>query len=266
MPEFVEENNYFRVNMPLYFDILAIILGLVLGSFYNVCIHRYLTGESIIFPASHCPVCKHKLSWWENIPLISFIILRGRCRSCGQKISLRYPAVELISGLLALGLAIKFGPGTSFFIYLFFFGLLIVASFIDLNSFILPDIITLPGGVLAFAASFVLPPSWQDALAGAVLGSGSFWLLQKGYKLLKGVDGLGTGDIKLMIMLGALVGWQGLPALVFIAALTGLMASLYYIKTNKGKGVQTPIPFGPFLSLGTVVYILAGDVFFKFVL
>ena len=252
-------------SMSGYFDVFAFVLGLMLGSFYNVCIHRYLTGKSIILPASHCPECEHKLSWWENIPLISFMILRGKCRSCGQKISLRYPIVELISGLLTLGLALKFGPGVNFFVYLFFFGLLIVASFIDLDSFILPDIITLPGGVLALAASFILPISWQDALSGAILGSGFFWVLQKGYKLLKGIDGLGTGDVKLMFMLGALLGWQGLPLMVFIASLTGLMASLYYIKTNKGKGVQTPIPFGPFLGLGTVVYILAGDLFFKFV-
>jgi leader peptidase (prepilin peptidase)/N-methyltransferase len=247
------------------FDIFAFVLGLVLGSFYNVCIHRYLTGKSIVLPASHCPECEHKLSWWENIPLISFMILRGKCRSCGQKISLRYPVVELISGLLTLGLALKFGSGVIFFVYLFFFGLLIVASFIDLDSFILPDIITLHGGILALAASFILPISWQDAFLGAVLGSGSFWVLQKGYKLLKGIDGLGTGDVKLMFMLGALLGWQGLPVMVFIAALTGLMASLYYLKRDKSKGTQTRIPFGPFLSLGTVICILAGDVVFEFV-
>jgi len=247
------------------FKILALILGLILGSFYNVCIYRYLTGKSIILPASHCPLCKHKLSWWENVPLVSFMILRGKCRSCGQKISLRYPVVELISALSALGLAFKFGPGLIFFVYLFFFGLLIVASFIDLDSFVLPDIITLPGGVLAFAASFILPISWQDSLSGAILGSGSFWMLQKGYKLLKGIDGLGTGDVKLMFMLGALLGWQGLPLMVFIAALTGLMASLYYLKKDKTRGIQTKIPFGPFLSLGTVICILAGDVIFEFV-
>ena len=140
-----------------------------------------------------------------------------------------------------------------------------MGSFIDLDSFILPDIITLPGGVLALAASFILPISWQDALLGAILGSGSFWVLQKGYKLLKGIDGLGTGDVKLMFMLGALLGWQGLPAMVFITALTGLMASLYYLKKDKSKGTQTRIPFGPFLSLGTVICILAGDVVFEFV-
>ncbi|WP_457572331.1 prepilin peptidase [Desulfovulcanus sp.] len=251
--------------MSVYFGGFAFVFGLILGSFYNVCIHRYLTGQSIILPASHCPMCEHKLSWWENIPLISFIILRGRCRACGQKISLRYPAVELISGLSALGLAVRFGPGVIFFVYLFFFGLLIVASFIDLDSFILPDIITLPGGVLAVAASFILPISWQDALLGAVLGSGSFWVLQKGYKLLKGVDGLGTGDVKLMFMLGALLGWQGLPVMVFIAALTALMASLYYLKKDKSKGTQTRIPFGPFLSLGAIICTLAGDVILKFV-
>jgi len=251
--------------MSEYFGLgFSFVLGLVLGSFYNVCIHRYLSGVSIVWPGSHCPKCQHKLSWWENIPIISYLILRGKCRSCRQNINIRYPVVELISGFLSLGLAVKFGLGVYFFVYLFFFGLLIVASFIDLDSFILPDIITLPGAILAFGASFILPVAWQDSLLGAFLGSGCFWLLQKGYKILKGIDGLGTGDVKLMLMLGALIGWQGLPVMIFISALTGLIASLYYLKKGKTNAAQTPIPFGPFLSLGTIIYILAGDILVKF--
>lgn len=241
------------------FPVIALIAGLCLGSFYNVCIHRYLTGDSIIRPGSHCPGCGHSLSWWENIPLLSYLLLRGRCRACESRISPVYPAVEAISGVLALLLALKFGLGPVWLIYMFFTGLLIIASFIDLKIYILPDIITLPGAGLALAASFILPLPWLDAFLGAIIGAGFFLLLQWAYKILKKVEGLGTGDVKLMLMLGALVGWQGLPILVFAAALLGLAASLFYLKTSGTNTMQTPIPFGPFLALGVIIYILAGE-------
>ncbi|WP_028575249.1 prepilin peptidase [Desulfonatronovibrio hydrogenovorans] len=242
------------------FYLAALILGLCLGSFYNVCIHRYLTGESIVWPGSHCPGCRTPLSWRENIPLISYIILRGKCRSCSSPISFRYPLVEAISGILALLLAIRFGPGPDFFIFLFFFGLLTIASFIDLESFILPDIITIPGALLAFGASFILPIPWQDALAGGLLGAGLFLLIQWSYRVIKKQEGLGTGDIKLMLMLGALTGWQGLPIVVFSSAVLGLGASLFFMgRAKDSKALQTPIPFGPFLAMGGIIYILWGE-------
>ena len=121
----------------------ATLLGLLLGSFYNVCIHRYQTKESILWPPSHCPACKRQLAWWENIPLVSYLLLRGRCRQCWQHISWRYPLVEALSGLLALVLAWKFGPGPIWLTYMFFVGLLLVASFIDFDSYILPDMFSL---------------------------------------------------------------------------------------------------------------------------
>lgn len=238
----------------------SVILGLCLGSFYNVCVHRYLTGQSIIRPGSHCPGCGHSLSWWENIPLLSYIFLRGKCGSCSRKISLRYPIIEALSGLLSLLLAANFGFGAAYFIYLFFFGLLIIASFIDLEIYILPDIITLPGAVLAFLASFILPITWQDSLAGALIGSGIFLLLQRAYRAIKKIEGLGTGDIKIMLMLGALTGWQGLPVMIFSSAALGLAAALFYMKKSKsGEAMLTPVPFGPFLALGAMIYILWGE-------
>lgn len=238
----------------------SLILGLCLGSFYNVCVHRYLTGQSIVWPGSHCPACGHSLSWWENIPLISYLLLKGQCRECSKTISIRYPVIEAVSGILSLLLAMKFGFGACYFIYLFFFGLLIVASFIDLEIYILPDIITLPGAVLAFGASFFLPISWQDSLLGALAGSGLFLLLQRTYRALKKIEGLGTGDIKIMLMLGALTGWQGLPILIFSSAALGLVAALFYMKKSKGAdAMQTPVPFGPFLALGAIIYILHGQ-------
>lgn len=243
------------------FPLIALILGLMLGSFYNVCIHRYLTGQSVVLPASHCPQCGNTLSWWENIPLLSFILLRGRCRACGKPISWRYPIVEAVSGVWSLLLALQFGPSGAWVAYMATGGLLIIMSFIDFQEFILPDVFTLPGAVLAFAGTTLLVGMpWQDALLGGVIGAGAFWVLQKGYYLLRGVEGLGTGDIKLMLMLGILVGWQGLPMMIFLAALTALAASLGYMAKTAHQGMRTRIPFGPFLSLGAMLQILYGPV------
>ncbi|WP_031387920.1 prepilin peptidase [Desulfonatronum thiodismutans] len=250
-----------------FFPLIALALGLVLGSFYNVCIHRYLTGESIVLPASHCPRCRNALSWWENIPLISFILLRGRCRACKESISWRYPIVEAVSGVWALLLAVQFGLGWEWLLYMIVGGLLIIMSFIDFQEFILPDVFTFPGAMLAFAGTALLTNMpWVDSLLGAVIGAGAFWLLQKGYYLLRGVEGLGTGDIKLMLMLGALVGWQGLPMMIFLAAFTALAASLGYMAKNAHQGMQTRIPFGPFLSLGAMLQILYGPVLMQLLL
>ena len=244
-----------------FFPLIALALGLVLGSFYNVCIHRYLTGQSVVLPASHCPRCRNALSWWENIPLLSFVLLRGRCRACKQPISWRYPIVEAVSGFWAMLLAVQFGLGWEWLLYLVVGGLLIIMSFIDFQEYILPDVFTFPGAILAFAGTALLTDMpWADSLLGAVIGAGAFWLLQKGYYLLRGVEGLGTGDIKLMLMLGALVGWQGLPMMIFLAAFTALAASLGYMAKNAHQGMQTRIPFGPFLSLGAMLQILYGPI------
>lgn len=247
-----------------YFTPFSFVVGLVLGSFYNVCVHRYLTKESIVFPGSKCPHCEHKLSPWENIPLLSFIILRGRCRSCKAPISWRYPIVELISGLWALGLAWQFGPTLVWAFYMLIGAILIIASFIDFEIYILPDILTLPGAGIAIAGAFFILrpaqgyPSLQDSLIGAVAGAGMFWLLQQFFLRVKGVEALGTGDIKLMVLIGGLLGWQALPIMVTASGVSALAASLYYIFKPNSDGLQTRIPFGPFLSLGCMLYVLFG--------
>ncbi len=241
------------------FPLIATLLGLILGSFYNVCIHRYLKETSIIRPGSHCPRCSHALAWWENIPIISYLLLKGRCRSCRQAISLRYPAVEAVSGLWALLIALKFGLGWPWLVYLVFGGVLIIISFIDLDSFLLPDIYTIPGAGAAFlCAGLLLPLSWSDAFIGALAGGGGFWLIQKTYKALKGFEGLGSGDIKLMFLLGALLGWQALPIMIFLSSVSGLAVSLVFLLKKESNGLQTAVPFGPFLSLGAMIYILIG--------
>lgn len=252
----------------------ATIIGLVLGSFYNVCIHRFLTGESIVFPGSKCPKCGHPLSWWENIPLLSFMLLRGRCRSCKRPISWRYPIVEFVSGVWALALAVKcvntvpvLWPDMVmvWVVYMVCGGIFIIASFIDFDSFILPDILTLPGAVIALGGAwfFLRPvygtPTLVESLIGAAAGALVFLVLQQLYKKIKGTDGLGTGDIKLMLMIGALLGWKGLPVAVTAGAVVALVASVFYMLRPGSKAMQTMVPFGPFLSLGAMLYILFGS-------
>lgn len=241
------------------FPWFSLVLGLILGSFYNVCIHRYLTGQKINDPKrSHCPKCGHKLSWRENLPILSYVILRGRCRACGERISLRYPLVEALSGGLALALAYRYGPSAEWIVYMAFTGALVVASFIDFAEFILPDAVTLGGAPVAFVCAWLfLDISWLDSLVGAALGAGLFFFLQRVYRRIRNDEGMGTGDIKLMLMLGALLGWQSLAFIIFVGSLTAIIASLAYIRG--GEGMRTAVPFGPFLALGAVLYILVGE-------
>ncbi len=197
-----------EILVPLY-PWLAVALGLLLGSFYNVCVHRWLSGESIVFPGSKCPHCSHTLAAWENLPVVSFLLLKGRCRACKEPISWRYPVVELVSGLWALGLALKFpldmAPGVEhwvlgvFAVHMAVGGMLIVASFIDFDSYLLPDVITLPGTAVALAgAYFVLrpalgTPTLTQSLVGMAVGAGLFLVLQLAFRYLKKMEGLGTG-------------------------------------------------------------------------
>ncbi len=257
---------------PVMALIFALLLGLALGSFYSVCVHRYLTREPIVFARSKCPLCAHQLAWWENIPLLSYLLLRGRCRACKGRIRLRYPVLEALSGLWSVGLMLKFGPSGPYALYMVIGGILFVASFIDFEAYILPDVLTLPGVVLALAgAHFVLlpelgVPTLRDSLIGAGAGAGFFWLLQQLYRRLKGREGLGTGDIKLMLLLGGLLGWQALPIMVTAAAVSALFASVYYMLKPNAPALQTMVPFGPFLSLGGMVYVLFGDYYWMWML
>ena len=214
-------------------------------------------------PGSKCPRCAHPLAWWENIPVVSFCLLRGRCSHCREPISPRYPVVELVSGAWALALALKFGPSMPWVVHMVVGGICIVAAFIDFDSYLLPDVLTLSGAVIAAAGGLLfLNVSWYDVLLGAAIGAGSFLLLQKGYKLVRGVDGLGSGDVKLMLLIGATCGWRGLPVVITVAAASGIVASLFYMRKNT-SAMQTVIPFGPFLILGMMLYLLWGSMFWS---
>lgn len=242
-----------------FFPFAALVLGLCLGSFYNVCVHRYLTEQSVVSPGSHCPACGHVLSWWENIPVLSYLLLGAKCRSCKGKIHWRYPAVELLSGILAALFAIKFGPGLQWGVYMVLLGIFLVASFIDLDSFLLPDVLTYPAAALALSMPAFLPVDWPETLLGSVVGAGVFLLLQQGYLRFRNLDALGTGDIKLMLSLGALVGLSLLPVMIFVSALSGLLIAIIYLRQPASQGMRTAIPFGPFLCLGAIVTLLWGE-------
>ena len=244
---------------PALFYATALVLGLCLGSFYNVCVHRYLTGQSVVSPGSHCPACGHVLSWWENIPVLSYILLGAKCRSCRGGIHWRYPALELLSGILALLFAIEYGPSLQWAAYMVFLGIFLVASFIDLDSFILPDVLTWPAAALALATPLFLPVDWFETLLGSLCGAGVFLLLQQAYLRFRGLDALGTGDIKLMLSLGALVGLSHLPLMILLAALSALVLALVYMRRPSAQGLRTAVPFGPFLCLGAVLTLLWGD-------
>lgn len=245
---------------------LAAAVGLALGGLYSSCAFRYVNKLSLVSPLR--PVCHHcgrTLALWESIPLIGFMLLGGRCRTCDRVIGLRYPLTEIISALWAVALAFKFGPTPVWLVFMFFGGVFIVASLIDFETYILPDRLTLPGIILAFLSAWlVLGMDWRVSVAGSLLGGGSFLLLQRLYRLVrKGEEGIGTGDVKLMFLIGALMGPSALPLVISIASLSALAASLFYILRPGNSGLKTRIPFGPFLCFGAMLSILYGIDFWR---
>jgi len=233
-------------------DFFILLFGTVVGSFLNVCIYRLPEGESIIWPASHCPYCKTQIKWYDNIPLLSFILLKGRCRYCNKPISWQYPLVELLTGIFTFLVYQKVGISLITLIYLLFIYALIVISFIDLKWQIIPDIISIPGIFCGLIASLILPDlSFKDALYGALLGGGMLFLVAYGYYFIKKREGMGGGDIKLLAMIGAFLGWKAIPFVILIASLTGSLIGILWIFLQK-KDKYFPIPFGPFLALGAI--------------
>ncbi|MBI3358724.1 MAG: prepilin peptidase [Nitrospirae bacterium] len=235
------------------------IFGLLMGSFMNVCIHRLPAKESIIFPRSYCPSCKNPIPAYDNIPIMSFLFLRGRCRGCKAAISWRYPAVELLNGIGYLLILHHFGPTPATLIYAGFFSALVVITVIDLAHQIIPDMITLPGiPISLLAAGTVLPTGWINSLEGLILGGGLFYLIAWLSLLLLKKEGMGGGDIKLVAMIGALLGWQEVLLAVFAASVSGSIVGLSFIGTRL-RSRSDPIPFGPFLVLGALIALFFGN-------
>jgi leader peptidase (prepilin peptidase)/N-methyltransferase len=229
----------------LTFSLFALITGMLVGSFLNVCICRMPKGKSVVTPPSHCPQCDYRIRWYDNIPLVSYLLLRGRCRGCGVRISIQYPLVELLNGLLTLALFIRFGPTAEFLVLFLFCSALVVITFIDLEHQIIPDEISLSGIVIGFICSFFL----QD----------HSWLLvvAYGYQWLTGKEGMGGGDIKLLAMMGAFLGWQSILFIIFASSLVGSVIGITMMLIQK-KDSKLAIPFGPYLAFGAVLYIFYG--------
>ncbi len=235
------------------------VFGAIVGSFLNVCIHRLPTGESVVFPASHCPRCQQPIPPYDNVPILSYLILRGRCRSCAAPISARYPFVELLTGLGAVASFSVLGLTAHALLAFAFLCALIVITFVDFDYQIIPDAISLPGIGIGFAAALVLgDPSWTASLAGILLGGGLLWGVAEGYHWLTGREGMGGGDIKLLAMIGAFLGWQAVPVTLMIASLAGTAVGVTLMVLQR-RDSRTAIPFGPFLAVGAACALFWGD-------
>ena len=244
--------------------VLVFLVGLALGSFLNVVITRLPLEERVWSGRSHCPLCRAPLPWRDNLPLLSFFLLRRRCRFCRQPISWRYPLVELAGGLLALALWLRFPGSYLLFIYGPFSAALLVLTVLDLEHRWLPDVITLPGVLLGLAFALFLPHlAFWEALAGALAGGGVFYLMGWGYEKLTGKMGMGGGDVKLMAMIGAFLGLKSLPLVILISAalgsLAGLAAVLIRGHWRQGEWRATEIPYGPFLAVAALLYLFGSQ-------
>ncbi len=242
-----------------FFLVSAFIIGSIVGSFLNVCIYRIPAEKSIVSPPSSCPQCGHRIRWFQNIPIISYLFLGGKCASCKVKISLRYPAIEALTGLLFVLVLYFFGFSLATLVYWLFVAMLVVITFIDLDHQIIPDVISLPGIAVGFVCSFLIPwLSWLDSLLGIIAGGGVLLSIAWLYALLAKRDGMGGGDIKLLGMLGAFLGWKAVFPIIFISSLVGSVVGIPLMLLQK-KDSKFAIPFGPFLALAAMVYLFWGQ-------
>jgi leader peptidase (prepilin peptidase)/N-methyltransferase len=234
-------------------------VGAMVGSFLNVCIYRLPQGLSIAAPRSFCPGCQTPIRAYDNIPIISFLILGGKCRKCRKSISVRYPLVEALTGGLALGFFLKMGLTFSFFAYTCFAAALVVITFIDLDHRIIPDVISLPGIVIGFLLALPgVTIGFWDSLIGIAIGGGSLYLVAVVYELITKREGMGGGDVKLLAMIGAWLGWKAVLFTIFFASLTGSVIGGALMMARKKDG-KLAIPFGPFLVFGALAYVFLGE-------
>lgn len=242
----------------LFADVYIFLLGLCIGSFLNVCIFRLPEGRSIVRPASACGRCGTAIRWFDNIPVISYIILRGRCRACGTSFSMRYPLIELLTGCCAWVVWHRFGWHAQSLVYFIFIAALLTITFIDIDHRIIPDVISLPGIPIGFALSFLLPQlTWIASLMGILIGGGSLFTVAWCYQLITGNEGMGGGDIKLLAMIGAFIGWKGVLFTIMASSLFGTLVGIAVMMRTR-QGMKLAVPFGPFLALGAVVYLFFG--------
>ena len=240
-------------------DLLTVIWGLFIGSFLNVCIYRLPRDLSIVRPRSRCPSCNQSIAWSDNIPLLSYLLLRGKCRHCGTHIPVRYPVTEAAAGLISWLVFHRFGLNSAYLVYFAYAASLLAMSVIDLEHRIIPDEISLPGigiGLVLAGLTPVMP--FLSSLFGVLLGGGSLLLVGMAYEAVRKQEGIGGGDIKLLAMIGAFTGWKGVLFTIFAGSLIASVVGITLMIARRTNG-RIPIPFGPFLSGASFLYVLAGD-------
>lgn len=274
------------IGLPEYLAYIFIfVLGSAIGSFLNVVIHRVPNEESIVFPNSACPKCGNSIKAYDNIPIFSWLLLRGKCRNCKEPISARYPMVEMLTAVLFVVVYWQIGFSAFLPVALVFTAVMIALIFIDAEHMILPNVITYPLFISALLVRLLFPtfvstnyfkdlahfplvsihgyplwvPSMIGALLGAIAGGGSLWLIGEIWKRLRGVEAMGLGDVKMMLGVGALVGWRLSLLAIFIGAFAGALTGIVLIVAGRSKDAQGQIPFGIFLGLGSVFAMLFGD-------
>lgn len=269
---------------PPFNYIFAGVLGAIIGSFLNVVIHRLPLEDSIVFPTSRCPSCGAVIAFYDNVPVLSYLLLRGRCRSCETPISARYPAVELMTALLFVAVTWRVGLTPVLPFDLVFVSALIALVFIDAEHMILPNAITYPGIVFALVARVAIPyllgsphfddlpglmqgmlsdmPIWAASLIGALIGAlaggGSLWLMGWTWERLRGVEAMGLGDVKMMFMVGAYLGWRLTIVTIFLGVLSGSLIGVALMVRQGKKDMQMLLPFGVFLGIGSIIALLIG--------
>ncbi|MGD9159958.1 MAG: prepilin peptidase [Desulfobacteraceae bacterium] len=249
--------------LPFYIQLIfAFVFGLTVGSFLNVCIYRIPLKKSIVTPPSSCTACGNRIKFYDNIPVLSYLILGGRCRNCGTHFSMLYPTVELATGLISMALLVRYNLNNhgllQYFIFFTFISALVCISFIDLEHMIIPDVISYPGIIVGFFISFISTHvTWLDSLLGIVIGGGILYLIAFLFELLLKKEAMGGGDIKLLAMIGAWLGWNSIVFVVLASSLTGTVLGSISLLLSR-KGLRTKIPFGPFLALGAILYVFFG--------
>jgi leader peptidase (prepilin peptidase)/N-methyltransferase len=228
---------------------LAALVGAIVGSFLNVCIYRLPRRKSVVRPASACPSCGRKLAWFENTPIIGYLMLGGRCRTCRTPIGIRYLVVEVITAAMFAAAWWHYGPGALLLSRILLGCALIVLFAIDLEHHLLPNAITLPGIAIGFVLSFLTEPGWWSSLIGIVVGGGALFAIAEGYYRLRHEEGLGMGDVKMLAMIGAFIGWQLALVALMMASLSGSVIGLLIIAARRGD-MKYALPFGTFLAMG----------------
>jgi leader peptidase (prepilin peptidase)/N-methyltransferase len=239
--------------------LIVFVFGLMLGSFFNVCIARLPQGESVVSPPSHCPKCQAPIQWYDNIPVVSYLVLGAKCRACRAPISIRYPIVEIVTALAFVAQAAMFlDQPVLLASRLVFTSMLIILFGTDYDTQRLPNVITLPGIVVGVIFSVFAPPGIVASLIGAAVGAGILQLVRWLWKRWRGVDGMGFGDVKMLAAIGAFLGWRQVWVVLFLASFTGAIVGIA-LSLGRGRSMQTRLPFGTFLALAAYAASLIGE-------